>query len=82
VRELKTWISEDAGPDMTIDVLMSVIAYFRIKNTRARKILSEVVHSVESWRAIGQSIGMSNEELEPFVDAFEHGERRAAKKLI
>jgi hypothetical protein len=30
----------------------------------------------------GQSIGMSDEELEPFVDAFEHGERDAAKKLI
>jgi serine/threonine-protein kinase HipA len=24
VREMKTWISEDAGPDMTIDSLMSV----------------------------------------------------------
>ena len=82
VRELKTWISEDAGPDMTIDALMSVIAYFRITNARAKEILSEVVQSVESWRTTGQSIGMSDEELEPFVDAFEHTERSAAKKLI
>jgi serine/threonine-protein kinase HipA len=82
VRELKTWISEDAGPDMTIDALMSVIAYFRITNVRAREILSAVAHSVESWRTTGQSIGMSDEELEPFVDAFEHAERSAAKKLI
>ncbi len=81
-RELKTWISEDAGPDMTIDALMSVIAYFRISKARAREILSEVALSVESWRTTGQSIGMSDEELEPFVDAFEHGERSAAKKLI
>jgi serine/threonine-protein kinase HipA len=82
VRELKTWISEDAGPDMTIDALMSVIAYFRITNARVKEILSEVVQSVESWRTTGQSIGMSDEELEPFVDAFEHAERNAAKKLI
>ena len=82
VRELKTWISEDVGPDMTIDALMSVIAYFRITKTRAREILSEVVKSVESWRTTGQSIGMSAEELEPFVDAFEHTERNAAMKLI
>jgi serine/threonine-protein kinase HipA len=82
VRELKTWISEDVGPDMTIDGLMSVIAYFRITKTRAREILSEVVKSVESWRTTGQSIGMSGEELEPFLDAFEHVERSAAKKLI
>jgi serine/threonine-protein kinase HipA len=82
VRELKTWISETAGPDMTIDALMSVIAYFRITKARAKEILSEVVRSVESWRTTGQSIGMSAEELEPFVDAFEHVERSAAKKLI
>ncbi len=82
VRELKTWISEDAGPDMTIDALMSVIAYFRITGARAREILSEVVHAVDSWRTVGQSIGMTDEELESFVDAFEHGERDAARKLI
>jgi len=82
VRESKTWISEDAGPDMTIDALMSVIAYFRITKARAREILNEVAYSVENWRATGQSIGMSDEELEPFVDAFEHAERNAAKKLI
>jgi len=82
VRELKTWISEDAGPDMTIDALMSVIAYFRITNARAKEILSEVAYSVESWRTTGQSIGMSDEELEPFVDAFEHAERNEVKKLI
>jgi serine/threonine-protein kinase HipA len=81
VRELKTWISEDAGPDMTIDALMSAISYFRITKTRARKILSEVAYSVESWRTTGQSIGMSDEELEPFAEAFEHVERRAAKRF-
>ena len=82
VRELKTWISEDAGPDMTIDALMSVIAYFRITKALAKEILSEVVHAVDGWRAAGLGIGMSEGELEPFVDAFEHGEREVAKKLI
>jgi serine/threonine-protein kinase HipA len=67
---------------MTIDALMSVIAYFRITATRAKEILSDVTHAVNDWRKTGQSIGMSNEELEPFVYAFEHGERAAAKRLI
>jgi len=75
-------ISEDAGPDMTIDALMSVIAYFRITRARAKEILREVEHAVDDWRMTGHSIGMSDEELEPFVDAFEHGERDAAKKLF
>jgi serine/threonine-protein kinase HipA len=48
VREFKTWISDDAGPAMTIDALMSVIAYFRITRVRAREILSEVEHAVDS----------------------------------
>jgi serine/threonine-protein kinase HipA len=82
VRELKTWISEDAGPDMTIDALMSVTAYFRITASRAKGILSEVTQAVKGWRKTGQNIGMSREELEPFADAFEHGERAAAKRLI
>jgi serine/threonine-protein kinase HipA len=68
---------------MTIDALMSVIAYFRITAARAKEILSDVTHAVNGWRKTGrQSIGMSDEELEPFVDAFEHRERAAAKKLI
>jgi len=82
LRELKTWISEDAGPEMTIDALMSVIAYFRIKAARAKEILSGVVDAVNGWRKTGRSIGMSEEELEPFEDAFEHGERAAANRLI
>jgi len=82
VRESKTWISEGAGPEMTIDALMSVIAYFRITARRAKEILREVVHSVNDWRKAGQGIGMSDDELEPFVDAFEHSERTAAAKLV
>jgi serine/threonine-protein kinase HipA len=34
---MKTWISEDTGPDMTIDAVMSVIAYFRILPARAKE---------------------------------------------
>ena len=82
VRELKTWISEDAGPDMTIDALMSVIAYFRITARRAKEILRDVARAVDAWRKIGKRIGMSDEELEPFADAFEHTERSAARKLL
>ena len=81
-RELKTWISEDAGPDMTIDALMSVNTYFRISPTRAKEILSAVSHAVDDWRKTGQGIGMSDDELEPFADAFEHAERDAARKLV
>ena len=38
-RELKTWISEDAGPMASVDALMSVAAYFQIPMSRARAVL-------------------------------------------
>jgi len=81
VRELKTWISEDAGPEASIDALMSVIAYFRIANARAKEMLGQVEAAVASWREEGRALGMTKNELEQFVDAFEHGERAAARKL-
>jgi serine/threonine-protein kinase HipA len=53
-----------------------------ITASRAKEILSDVMHAVNGWHKTGQSIGMSEEELEPFTDAFEHGERAVAKRLI
>lgn len=43
IRELKTWISEDAGPAATIDHLRSVSSYFRITTSRADQIVQEVI---------------------------------------
>ena len=80
VRELKTWISEDAGPEATIDALMSVTRYFRISAARAKEILREVEHAVASWRDEGRALGMSDVDLDQFSEAFEHSERRAAQQ--
>jgi len=78
-RELKTWVSEDAGPEATIEALMSVLPYFRIAAPRAREILGAVEHAVSRWRAVGLGLGMSPAELDQFAEAFEHGERAAAR---
>jgi serine/threonine-protein kinase HipA len=78
-RELKTWVSEDTGPEATIEALMSVLPYFRISASRAREILGAVEQAVSQWRAMGRSLGMSASELDQFADAFEHGERAAAR---
>src|ERR1700751_4717874 len=53
VRELKTWISEDAGPAASIDALMSVVTYFRIANARAKALLRQVEVAVARWREEG-----------------------------
>ena len=78
-RELKTWVSEEAGPEATIEALMSVLPYFRIAPPNARQILGEVEQAVSQWRVVGRGLGMSANELDQFTDAFEHGEREAAR---
>ncbi len=80
-RELKTWASEDVGPEATIEALMSVLPYFRIAAPRAREILGAVEHAVSQWRAIGRGLGMGTSDLDQFADAFEHSERAAARRV-
>ena len=81
-RELKTWISEDAGPAASIDALMAVAAYFTMDKQDAVQILAEVERAVSTWRVRGRELGMSATELEQFADAFEHREREVAQSII
>lgn len=82
VRELKTWISEDTGPEASIEALMSVAPYFRIDRDAVIRILTEVEQATSRWRQVGHAIGMSNSELNQFVDAFEHRERDVARNIV
>ena len=80
VRELKTWISSETGPEATVEALFSVAPYFKIHKARAKEMVAHVEHVVAGWRDEGRSIGMTDAELEPFAPAFEHSERDAARR--
>ena len=77
-RELKTWISEETGPEASIDSALAVAPYFGIKRTRATEIAAEVENAVSNWRQVGESLGMAKADLDKFAAAFEHGERTKA----
>ncbi len=81
LRELKTWISEETGPEATIDALLSVTDYFRIPKPLALTILGEVEAAVKDWRSHGRAVGMTDSELDEVADAFEHAERGSAKTV-
>jgi len=81
-RELKTWVSEDAGPAASIDALMSIAPYCRIDAASSARILADVDRAVARWRKSGRVIGMNDRELDQFADAFEHSERDAAKAVL
>jgi serine/threonine-protein kinase HipA len=81
-RELKTWISEETGPEATIEAALSVLSYFRISQTKAKEILGRIVAVVSNWRETGATLGMTSQELDQFADAFEHAELEVARKTI
>lgn len=80
-RELKTWISEDTGPAMSIDALLSAAPYFGVTASRAAAIIGGVERAVATWRTVGAGLGMSGADLDAFADAFEHEERAVAQHL-
>lgn len=80
VREMKTWISEEAGPEATIEALLSVITYFQIATERAKEILLKMEHAISRWRETGLILGITEQELDQFSEAFEHPEREAARR--
>jgi len=80
VREMKTWISEETGPEATIEALLSVIPYFQIRAERAKEILRKMEQALSRWRKAGLALGMTERELNQFSEAFEHPEREAARR--
>jgi serine/threonine-protein kinase HipA len=81
-RELKTWISEETGPEATIEGLLSVAPYFGISRPRASEIIGQVEIAVATWRSVGKGIGMTPPELTQYAEAFEHPERKAARRAV
>lgn len=81
VRELKTWVSEESGPEASVSALMSVIPYFRIAPAKAQVILAEVEKAVSTWCDTGRGLGMSGGDLDAFADAFEHTQRVEVRKI-
>ncbi len=71
-RELKTWISENVGPESSLEALRSEAAYFRIAQARSEAIIAEVSAAVAGWRRAGIRLGMTTQELDAFADAFDN----------
>ena len=80
VREMKTWISEETGPEATIEALLSVRPYFQISAERGKEILQKMEHAISRWRENGLALGMTERELDQFSEAFEHPEREAVRR--
>ena len=81
-RELKTWISEQVGPEASIQALMDSAQYFGLSQPRAAAVLGDVERAVATWRTAARALGLTVDETESFADAFEHAERAVAQRLM
>ena len=66
----------------SVEVLMSVAAYFRLDATEALSTLAEVVRAVAAWRDVAMSHGLDKRETELMAPAFEHAEGEQARALV
>jgi serine/threonine-protein kinase HipA len=59
-----------------LDLVTEVAPYFRVKPTRAREIIGEVVSAVLDWRKVARERGLSNSEQDRMARAFRVAESR------
>jgi hypothetical protein len=61
---------------------MAVTPHFNLNKRAALQILREVERIISTWYIRGRELGMNATELEQFVDAFEHQERRVVQAIL
>lgn len=71
-RASKTWLPEQDGPIVDIEMLLARSDYFALTKERANRVLAEVTNAVGGWKALAlsDSIGMKSKELDDFAAAF------------
>jgi serine/threonine-protein kinase HipA len=84
LRESKTWLTEDAGPIDSVQMLLDACAYFALSKAEALLVLAEVLDAVLDWKqvALKPDVGLTQEELPDLEDAFEHDQTDQARKLL
>ena len=80
-RILTTAINEDDGT-ASLDLAISVAAYFGLDDGRARDIAASVGAAIATWRDEGARFGLTKPELTRMASAFEHADLRAACDLV
>ncbi|CAE6738209.1 hypothetical protein R69927_03845 [Paraburkholderia domus] len=84
LRESKTWLTEDAGPIDSVQMLVDACAYFALPEAEALVILAAVLDAVTDWKqvAVTAEVGLTLHELPDFEDAFEHNQTDQARKVL
>lgn len=79
-RVLATAIDPD-DTTASLDLALSVAAYFELADAPAREIAAEVARAVATWRDEAARLGLTPGEIDRMASAFEHDDLRAARIL-
>ncbi|NNM60358.1 MAG: HipA domain-containing protein, partial [Legionellales bacterium] len=79
-RILTTTIDLDDGT-ASLDLALSVIDYFDLNLSEAKKIIQEVAISVAQWRNDALRIGLTKMEIDQMASAFEHEDLEKARNI-
>lgn len=84
LRESKTWLTEDAGPVETVEMLLAECKYFALSRAHALSILEHVLDAVLQWKrvALTAEVGLTAPELDALYDAFEHDQTDDAREAL
>jgi serine/threonine-protein kinase HipA len=80
-RVLKTWPSEDTGPDATLDNALQAARYFNLSEAHAMDIIRQVHEATSQWKKVGLELGLHKNNLEEIRNAFKHCETKEAAKI-
>jgi serine/threonine-protein kinase HipA len=79
VDEFATPIDDES--ERTIDVLIGVADYFRIREDQARLILVNLGEVTSHWRAVAAALGLGKDAVEEMAPAFENHQSTAVRAL-
>lgn len=82
-RELKTWLSMEAGPLSHIDDAVAAAGLFRLTSAQACMHLAKICSALRGWKRLAASaaVGMTAAEIRAFEPAFSHAEFKRAQTL-
>lgn len=79
-RILTTAIDESDGT-ASLELALSVAAYFELDRTEASRIAAGIARAVEGWRMDAEALGIPSKEISRMRSALEHRDREAARHL-
>lgn len=73
-RVLSTPIWNDGDPTASLDIALDHAKHFRVDETTASEVITQVRRTVARWREVAATHGLTEREIQRMASAFEHAD--------